>query len=425
MAKNKNPELERKDGENSMLQKSKKIKKVGKKSLEDKKKLQQKIIKKSVGPVKEDTGDMNGKSNVADVVLHKKSEKNKQKNGKEKERPVTEDTSDAALARIEKKKAKKLAKKLKKQQKKEAQKLEGLKKDNKILSVVEQTQEASKLKQNKEKSNDLNHKELKERDPFKEAATVFVGNLPVNTKRVQLIRLFSEYGPIDGIRFRTASGKVLYKHKDRKEAGSLNAWVVLKTVEAATRALNLNGTIFKNNHLRVTRVNVDSNSMDTKRTIFVGNLKYSANEEKLREIFSSCGDIDYVRCLHNDKGCKGVAYVCFKAPEAVGLALELNETMLDERPIHVERYSIKKLDAKKNCDGSDEVTKKPSLAGEKMKGKKPKDMKQEAPQTIKGGDTSKKTKFRGVKVDGLKKKQKKKVTSQMQKLAKKIAPKEK
>lgn len=145
----------------------------------------------------------------------------------------------------------------------------------------------------------------------------------------------------------------------------------------------------------------------------------------MREIFSSCGDIEYVRCLNDDKGCKGVAYVCFKAPEAVGLALELNETILDERPIHVERYSVKKLGAKKTRDVAEGEIKKKS-AGGTIRKDKTKKIKGDNLKTKQGTDTSKKSKFRGVKVEGANvKKQKKKVTSQMQKLAKKIAPKEK
>lgn len=79
----------------------------------------------------------------------------------------------------------------------------------------------------------------------------------------------------------------------------------------------------------------------------------AATEEQLREIFSSCGEIDYIRCLQDgDKGCKGVAYVCFQKPDAVGLALELNQTLLDDRPINVERYQVKKLGAKQVRDAA-------------------------------------------------------------------------
>ncbi|EDV90848.1 GH22238 [Drosophila grimshawi] len=290
----------------------------------------------------------------------------------------------ADLAKIKKKKAKKQAQKLKKKENKLASKTtatveiesEKVKSEPKavVTSNKEQKTPAKEKKPSKtnpkkekklkakanRKTNDKDEDEVKrERDPAAEAATIFIGNLPINTKRVQLVRLLQPFGTVNSIRLRTAGGKHLFKHKQRKEAGSLNAYVVLNSAQVAEKALALNGTEFKENHLRVTpaakagttagndlsSASSAPSDADNKRTIFVGNLKYSANEEKLREIFSSCGEIDYIRCLHDgERGCKGVAYVCFQQPDAVGLALELNETMLDERPIHVERYAVKKLE---------------------------------------------------------------------------------
>lgn len=119
------------------------------------------------------------------------------------------------------------------------------------------------------------------RDPATDEATVFVGNLPVNTKRVQLIKLFKKYGPVSSIRLRSASGKLLHKHKMRKAAGSLNAYVVLKSKAAVEKSLELNGTEFKGVHLRVTKSTLKTTATspelndESKRTIFVGNLKYS------------------------------------------------------------------------------------------------------------------------------------------------------
>lgn len=123
------------------------------------------------------------------------------------------------------------------------------------------------------------------RDPAAEAATIFIGNLPINTKRVQLGRLLKPFGTVHSIRLRTAGGKQLFKHKQRKAAGSLNAYVVLDNPEIAQKALALNGTQFKENHLRVTpaaksgEVNGVGNEhassdADVKRTVFIGNLKY-------------------------------------------------------------------------------------------------------------------------------------------------------
>ncbi|XP_020809152.1 LOW QUALITY PROTEIN: RNA-binding protein 34 [Drosophila serrata] len=369
------------------------------------------------------------------------------------------------LAKIEKKKAKKLAQKLKKQQNKapskevkqedsasEPTKVKGkpIKKEGE-KSKPAVAKAKPKGKATKAKANNKDEGAVKrERNPADEAATVFVGNLPINTKRVQIVKLFQPYGTVQSIRLRTAGGKLLFKHKQRKEAGSLNAYVVLQTPEIAQKALELHGSEFKDNHLRVTPAAkaVDEwngqnkeqpNDKDAKRTIFVGSLKYSANEEKLREIFSSCGEIDYIRCLQEGvKGCKGVAYVCFQKPDAVGLALELNQTLLDDRPINVERYSVKKLGAKQVRDAAAAAAasstsgkakaKKQNSAGAKKRldKKKGKDNGTKETKAAAGSGQKKKSEYRGVKVDGIKKAKKpnkKRSNDQQQALAKKIAPK--
>lgn len=165
----------------------------------------------------------------------------------------------------------------------------------------------------------------------------------------------------------------------------------------------------------------------------------AANEEKLREIFSSCGEIDYIRCLQEGvKGCKGVAYVCFQKPDAVGLALELNQTLLDDRPINVERYSVKKLGAKQVRDAAavsaasstsgKAKAKKQNSAGAKKRLDKKKGTPAKETKAAAGSGQKKKSEYRGVKVDGIKKAKKpnkKKSNDQQQALAKKIAPKAK
>lgn len=112
----------------------------------------------------------------------------------------------------------------------------------------------------------------------------------------------------------------------------------------------------------------------------------------------------------------------------MGLALELNETMLDERPIHVERYSVKKLGAKEARDAQAEKEKKPKKgAKQNINGKKGNTVPK---KVCKGGENdeekkTKKSEFRGVKVEALKTKQKlkkKKSKNQMTELAKRIAP---
>ncbi|XP_043067993.2 uncharacterized protein [Drosophila bipectinata] len=345
----------------------------------------------------------------------KTSDKKKENSTKSVVTESPKNLSAKDLAKINKKKAKKQAQKLKKQQNK-------VKNNVAVEAAVPEKPDAIK-------------KEYK-RDPATDDATVFVGNLPINTKRVQLVRLFQPYGIVQSIRLRTAGGKQLFKHKQRKEAGSLNAYVVLQNPQIAQSALALNGVEFKDNHLRVTPAKKvkggdgsgEVNDVDSKNTVFVGNLKYSTNEEMLREIFSSCGVIDYIRCLRDgDKGCKGVAYVCFKNSDSVGLALELNQTLLDDRPINVERYSNKKLGAKQKRDAASATSVKSEEKRRNSAGaKKRLDKKQNGKNTkqaIEG--QQKKSNYRGVKVGAVTKAKhsKKKGNDHLNNLAKKIAPK--
>lgn len=69
----------------------------------------------------------------------------------------------------------------------------------------------------------------------------------------------------------------------------------------------------------------------------------ATTEVALREAFNCCGEIEYVRILQGEHGCKGTAYVCFKGGESVTLALKLDKTVVLGREIHVERYHTKKL----------------------------------------------------------------------------------
>lgn len=110
-------------------------------------------------------------------------------------------------------------------------------------------------------------------------------------------------------------------------------------------------------------------SYDPKRTVFVGNLKYSkfllqqflflyckykrkkivllaVTDDTLHETFGCCGAIDYVRTLQSPKGCNGTAFVCFKDSASVVNALKLNNTQILGREARVDRYQTNKLGAR-------------------------------------------------------------------------------
>lgn len=74
----------------------------------------------------------------------------------------------------------------------------------------------------------------------------------------------------------------------------------------------------------------------------------------LQDTFKCCGEIKYVRTIQCKFGCKGTAYVCFKEPESVVLAMKLNKTLLLDREIRVERFHTKKLGGGKSNSKEDE-----------------------------------------------------------------------
>lgn len=66
-------------------------------------------------------------------------------------------------------------------------------------------------------------------------------------------------------------------------------------------------------------------------------LPSATTDKQLHETFECCGDIDYVRSIQSEKGCKGTAFVCFKSADSVQVALELNKGELNGRPMTVTR----------------------------------------------------------------------------------------
>ncbi|EGR50641.1 uncharacterized protein TRIREDRAFT_57869, partial [Trichoderma reesei QM6a] len=80
----------------------------------------------------------------------------------------------------------------------------------------------------------------------------------------------------------------------------------------------------------------DKESVDA-RSIFVGNVDYSASPEEVQAHFQSCGSINRVTILL-DKFTgqpKGYAYVEFTEPSLVAQALVLNESVFKGRNIKV------------------------------------------------------------------------------------------
>ncbi|XP_075947766.1 RNA-binding protein 34 [Anarhichas minor] len=195
-------------------------------------------------------------------------------------------------------------------------------------------------------------KASKEEEVVKEKRTVFVGNLPISCTRKTLQSLFKDKGTIESIRFRSVvredplmSRKVaVIQRKTHPKKQSINAYVVFEDEATVAKALERNGMeVEKDFHIRVDRVTSGS-SYENKRSVFVGNLSFELNELAFRRHFEECGTVEAVRLVRDQNSGfgKGFGYILFESADSVQLALELEGTKLEGRPIRVRRASRQK-----------------------------------------------------------------------------------
>lgn len=178
--------------------------------------------------------------------------------------------------------------------------------------------------------------------------TVFVGNIPAICTKKHIKQLFKPYGSVQCVRFRSMKvvpGEVstaLAKRAGRKlvEGSSLNAYVVFSSLNEAEDSLCLNGKLFHGRHLRVDVIagaNEES-SKNIQRSVFVGNLPFSADEEKLREVFSVCGEVESVRIVRDSKSGigKGFGFITFADSSGAMFAVKQHKkALLDGRNLRV------------------------------------------------------------------------------------------
>ncbi|CAA6667048.1 unnamed protein product [Spirodela intermedia] len=181
-------------------------------------------------------------------------------------------------------------------------------------------------------------------DESKLLRTVFVGNLPLKTKRKALLKEFSGFGEVESIRLRSVP--LLDTKTPRKGAiikgqvneavdtfiCSVNAYIVFKDEQSARAALvrnmgryayvyflNCGMMQFDGNHIRVDMACPPRKKMKTetplynmKRSVFVGNLPFDVKDEEVYQLFS----IRVIRDPQTSLG-KGIAYVLLKTrPQA-------------------------------------------------------------------------------------------------------------
>ncbi|KAF9151192.1 Nucleolar protein 12 [Linnemannia schmuckeri] len=223
-------------------------------------------------------------------------------------------------------------------------------------------------------------------DPERQARTAFVGNLAVTSMTKgdfkKLKAAFSAFGPVESIRFRSIAFSELLPRKVAFITGKLhperdvvNAYIVFKSKASVAKAVAaMNGQLFLNKHIRVDTVD-GAKKHQPKKSVFVGNLAFDAQEEDLWNFFKDSGDIENVRIIRDRKTNlgKGFAYVTFQDRASVDVALRLHDTKMGTRKMRVVR--CKRLEEEAKTDGTQART-RTAVAGAKggaAGGKKGKD----------------------------------------------------
>jgi len=193
-----------------------------------------------------------------------------------------------------------------------------------------------------------------EETPERLERTLFVGNVALTVTKNVLQKIFLKFGKIETIRFRSFVGvdgktprkATIIKKTFHSECKSMNAYIVYKDKDSVGKALQCNGIVLEDLHLRVDRA-TPSMPASSRHSLFVGNLPFNVSEEALYKHFEGCGDIECVRVVR-DKASgmgKGIGYINFKTLDGAVFGIKLNASKLDGREIrvnHVENSRQKK-----------------------------------------------------------------------------------
>ncbi|TKV90104.1 hypothetical protein SEVIR_9G006300v4 [Setaria viridis] len=193
-------------------------------------------------------------------------------------------------------------------------------------------------------------------DETKLLRTVFVGNLPLRTKRKVLTKEFAAFGEIESVRIRsvplvdtklTRKGAVI-QGKVNELVDNVHAYIVFKDEQSARAALSHNMAQFGGNHIRVDmacpprkKLRGEGPLYDRKRTVFVGNLPFDVKDEELYQLFcgssGSEGDVEAIRVIRDPNSSlgKGIAYVLFKTREAANAIVRKKDLKIKDRSLRL------------------------------------------------------------------------------------------
>lgn len=224
-----------------------------------------------------------------------------------------------------------------------------------VESVVKMESESAEIETKTGESNEMNDTEVEEETPAKEGAkkskgeesTIFIANLPTTMKKSQIKTLFSTYGDVQTVRIRRNDGLPIYHRKDLKNVLSLIAYVRFSTKEEMEKACAMNGQLVGENRIRVCPEGKKQIG-NIHSTVFVGNIKQGTTENELYDFFRRVGPMEYVRLIAN----KNFAFVCFKQRVSIKEVLKLDQQLLNDRPLRVQRMDKERTNVKLNKKGN-------------------------------------------------------------------------
>ncbi|CAD8182918.1 unnamed protein product [Paramecium pentaurelia] len=228
---------------------------------------------------------------------------------------------------------------------------------SKQIEIIEKQVE-SKSKNNVDLEDD-NEQGLKQTQEDKEQMdadrirrTLFVGNVSINAKKNDIRKVFTQYGEIEKVWFRSipvdrATKKENVKlpvraavlmGKIQEGAQSQNCYILFKDAKSAKSATQQDGQLFMNLHLRCTLEG--QKKKDHIKTAFVGNLPFDIEEEEVRKAFEEAfGQINYVRVIkdpYRHVG-KGFGYVSFNEFQSLKKALQAQTIEIKGREVRIKK----------------------------------------------------------------------------------------
>ena len=163
--------------------------------------------------------------------------------------------------------------------------------------------------------------------------TLFVTNFPPTADEVFIREKFDPFGEVVDVRFPSLKGNTHRRF----------CYLQFKLSSQAHNALQLHGQAVDEKRKLVVKIS-DPNLKQQRvgpiyegREVYISNLDWAATEQDISEAFSKYGTIDRVRIPKSLAGkSTGTAFVTFATKEQAETSLELSDTQLKRRPIHVE-----------------------------------------------------------------------------------------